>query len=149
MTNKEAGGKPPLVDRTPPLIWEMPREEHSPACLYIGQEVLPATQSTYPSNTTPPHHLITMPLQDLMITLISTFDKYAKGDGDSSTLSQNELFELAKKEFPALCQSEKKDEILKGVIGQMDMDGDNKVNFKEFVIFISCLTIALKENIKM
>ncbi|KAM4013066.1 protein S100-A2-like [Anomaloglossus baeobatrachus] len=88
-----------------------------------------------------------MTLQDQMIAIVLTFDKYAKGDGDCSTLSQAELCDLAKKEFPALCQNQSKDELLKGIIGKMDMDGDKKVDFKEFMIFMSCLTMALKESI--
>ncbi|XP_044128297.1 protein S100-G-like [Bufo gargarizans] len=88
-----------------------------------------------------------MALQSVMVTLMKTFDSYAKGDGDSGTLSKSELISLVQKEFPALCESQNKDEILKGIFGQMDMDGDNKVNFKEFIIFLACLTISLKESL--
>ncbi|CAJ0967220.1 unnamed protein product [Ranitomeya imitator] len=88
-----------------------------------------------------------MTLQDQMIGIILTFDKYAKGDGDCSSLSQAELVELAKKEFPALSQNQSKDELLKGIFGKLDMDGDKKVDFKEFMLFISCLAMAIKESI--
>ncbi|XP_073419115.1 protein S100-A4-like [Dendrobates tinctorius] len=88
-----------------------------------------------------------MTLQDLMVNIILTFDKYAKGDGDCSSLSQSELFDLAKKEFPALSQNQSKDELMKGIFGKLDMDGDKKVDFKEFMIFITCLAMALKESI--
>ncbi|XP_073493482.1 protein S100-A2-like isoform X2 [Phyllobates terribilis] len=89
-----------------------------------------------------------MTLQDQMIAMIFTFDSYAKGDGDSSSLSQDELFQLAKKEFPALSQNQNKDELLKGIFGKLDTDGNKKVDFKEFMIFISCLTMAIKESIQ-
>ncbi|XP_040267986.1 protein S100-A2-like [Bufo bufo] len=88
-----------------------------------------------------------MALQGVMITVMKTFDSYAKGDGDSSTLSKSELINLVQKEFPALCESQKKDEILKGICGQMDMDGDSKVDFKEYVTFLACVTMALKESL--
>ncbi|XP_077110924.1 protein S100-A4-like [Ranitomeya variabilis] len=88
-----------------------------------------------------------MTLQDQMIGIILTFNDYAKGDGDCSSLSQAELFELAKKEFPALSQNQSKDELLKGIFGKLDMDGDKKVDFKEFMLFISCLAMAIKESI--
>ncbi|XP_040267988.1 protein S100-B-like [Bufo bufo] len=88
-----------------------------------------------------------MALQAVMITMMKTFDSYAKGDGDSSTLSKSELINMVQKEFPALCESQKKDEILKGIFGQMDMDGDGKVDFKEFSIFMACVTMALKESL--
>ncbi|XP_040267987.1 protein S100-A2-like [Bufo bufo] len=88
-----------------------------------------------------------MALQGVMITMMKTFDSYAKGDGDSSTLSKSELINLVQKEFPALCESQKKDEILKGIFGQMDMDGDGKVDFKEYVTFLACVTICLKKSL--
>ncbi|MEE6526638.1 hypothetical protein FKM82_027385 [Ascaphus truei] len=84
-------------------------------------------------------------LESCMGYIITTFKKYAGSDKDSSTLSQDELCEMVKKEFPSLCKNEKKDQILKGIFGSMDMDGDQKVSFKEFVVFLGCLTLALEE----
>ncbi|XP_053551493.1 protein S100-G-like [Bombina bombina] len=84
-------------------------------------------------------------LEDLMIKLIGTFKTYAGKDGDGNFLNQDELCELATKEFPTLCTSGKKDEILKGIIGEMDMDGDKKVSFKEFIIFFGFLSLALED----
>ncbi|XP_063295284.1 protein S100-A4-like [Pelobates fuscus] len=87
-------------------------------------------------------------LETCMVQICSTFQRYAGKDGDAKTLSKTELVELATKEFPALCSNQNKDEVLKGVFGQLDMDGDGKVDFKEFCIFICCLTMALKEHLK-
>ncbi|XP_053331590.1 protein S100-G-like [Spea bombifrons] len=86
-------------------------------------------------------------LEAIMVGLVAVFKKYAGKDGDAQTLSKSELTELALKEFPTLSKAENKDSVLKGVFGQMDMDGDNKVTFKEFVIFFGCLTIALEEHL--
>ncbi|XP_069806312.1 protein S100-Z-like [Dendropsophus ebraccatus] len=87
-------------------------------------------------------------LQDLMMRMIDIFNSYAGSDGDCNTLSQSELVALAKAEFPLLCQHENKDQILKGVMGSMDMDGNNKVDFKEFSIFMCALTMALRDSMK-
>ncbi|XP_053560378.1 protein S100-P-like [Bombina bombina] len=84
-------------------------------------------------------------LENFIGILTSTFRKYAGKDGKDSTLSQDELCDLAVKEFPTLCNSSKKDDILKGIIGQMDMDGDKTVTFKEFVMFTGFLAIALED----
>ncbi|OCT66704.1 protein S100-G [Xenopus laevis] len=86
-------------------------------------------------------------LEQQIIQLIGTFKKYAGKDGDSSSLNQAELTEMAMKEFPSLCKNEKKDEILKGVFGKMDMDGDKKVTFDEFAMFFCFITIALEGNL--
>ncbi|XP_068108508.1 protein S100-A4-like isoform X2 [Hyperolius riggenbachi] len=87
-------------------------------------------------------------IENMMFALIKKFDFYAKGDGDGSSLNQDELCKLAEKEFPSLCTSNKKDEILKSVIGKMDMDGDKKVTFDEYMIFLSCLAMILHEHSK-
>ncbi|XP_068108511.1 protein S100-A4-like isoform X2 [Hyperolius riggenbachi] len=85
-------------------------------------------------------------IEDMMIALIQKFDFYAKGDGDGSSLNQDELCKLAEKEFPSLCASKKKDEILKSVIMKMDMDGDKKVTFDEYMIFLSCLIMIIQQQ---
>ncbi|KAG8535613.1 hypothetical protein GDO81_028152 [Engystomops pustulosus] len=88
-----------------------------------------------------------MTLQDQMIEMIKVYKHYAAADGIQGSLSKDELATLASEQFPALCQNQKKADILKGIFGEMDMDGDNKISFKEFVIFIGCLTIALQESL--
>ncbi|KAE8588940.1 hypothetical protein XENTR_v10022827 [Xenopus tropicalis] len=82
-------------------------------------------------------------LEQMAMHLNVIFKKYAGKDGDCSSLNQNELCEMALKEFPHLCTSEKKDAILNGVIGKMDMDGDKKVTFEEFALFFAFISIAL------
>ncbi|XP_056401910.1 protein S100-A1-like [Hyla sarda] len=89
-----------------------------------------------------------MKLQDLMMAMIQIYDRYASSDGDRSCLSNKELVDLAQAEFPLLCQHENKDQILKGVMGSMDMNKDNKVDFQEFCVFMCALTMALKDAMK-
>ncbi|KAM4665127.1 protein S100-A2-like [Discoglossus pictus] len=86
-------------------------------------------------------------LEEVVLKMIITFEKYARKDGDGSTLSQDELCDLAVKEFPTLCRSTKKDDILKGILGSMDLDRDNKVCFKEFTVFIGCLAMAIRDQL--
>ncbi|XP_078526062.1 protein S100-P-like [Lissotriton helveticus] len=88
-----------------------------------------------------------MNLEFLMLKLIETFDKYAGRDGDSRTLSQSELVQLAKAEFPSLCKAGKDDDVLKGICGSMDIDGDKLVTFQEFGTFIVAVASLLKDHI--
>ncbi|XP_030043419.1 protein S100-P [Microcaecilia unicolor] len=74
------------------------------------------------------------------------FYSYSGTDGDKSTLSANELGALARKEFPSLCRDPKSEEVLKSVLMDMDMDGDKKLNYKEFVLFLVCLSIVMDEG---
>ncbi|KAG8560270.1 hypothetical protein GDO81_014871 [Engystomops pustulosus] len=89
-----------------------------------------------------------MTLQDQMIEMMKVYQHYAAADGIQGSLSKDKLATLASAEFPTLCQNQKKDDILKGIFGEMDMDGDNKISFKEFAIFLGSLTIALKESLE-
>ncbi|XP_053331592.1 protein S100-G-like [Spea bombifrons] len=86
-------------------------------------------------------------LEAIMVGLMAIFKKYAGKDGEGQSLSKSELTELALKEFPTLSKTENKDNILQGVFGQMDMDGDNEVTFKEFVLFVGCVTMALGDHL--
>ncbi|OCT66703.1 protein S100-G [Xenopus laevis] len=81
-------------------------------------------------------------LEKSIFDLVETYKKYA---GDDCVLNQEELRKLAMKEFPTLCQSDQKDDIMKKVFAQMDMDGDNKVTFKEFALFYCYIAISLGE----
>ncbi|XP_029435264.1 protein S100-G-like [Rhinatrema bivittatum] len=84
-------------------------------------------------------------LETVINNLIQTFDKYARSEGDKGTLSPNELCALARNEFPSLCKDTKSEAILTGILGDMDLDGDKEVTFKEFVLFLCFLTMAIKE----
>ncbi|KAJ1081035.1 hypothetical protein NDU88_001221 [Pleurodeles waltl] len=88
-----------------------------------------------------------MNLEILMVKLIQTFDKYACTDGDSSSLSQGELIKLAKAEFPSLSKAGKDEDVLKGICGHMDIDGDKQVTFQEFGTFIVAVASILKKHI--
>ncbi|XP_078527480.1 protein S100-P-like [Lissotriton helveticus] len=87
-----------------------------------------------------------MNLEALMCTMIEKFNKYAGEDKDSSTLSQPELIKMAKAEFPTLCKMDKSGDILKGICGKMDLDGDHVVTFQEYGIFMISIACVLRES---
>ncbi|XP_077319986.1 protein S100-G-like [Lithobates pipiens] len=88
-------------------------------------------------------------VEDCMTLMILKFEEYAKKrDSDGDTLSTDELYDLAVAEFPTLCGSGKKDEVLKGIIGKMDVNNDKKVTFEEFMCFSASVAIAIREILK-
>ncbi|KAM5125987.1 protein S100-A2-like [Mantella aurantiaca] len=88
-------------------------------------------------------------VEDVMAAMIVKFEKYAASkDRDANTMSYDELYAMAIKEFPTLCSSTNKDEILKGIIGKMDANNDKLVDFEEFMCFVACVTIAVRKITK-
>ncbi|XP_072283883.1 protein S100-A4-like [Pyxicephalus adspersus] len=86
----------------------------------------------------------TLNLEDLVSLFIVKFQQYSGKDQDKDTLSQDELCALAVKEFPTLCASQNKQDILNGIIGKMDANKDKKVDFEEFMCFSACVAIAIR-----
>uniref|UniRef100_A0A6I8RMX0 EF-hand domain-containing protein n=1 Tax=Xenopus tropicalis TaxID=8364 RepID=A0A6I8RMX0_XENTR len=84
-------------------------------------------------------------LEQMAMHLNVIFKKYAGKDGDCSSLNQNELCEMALKEFPHLCVSTLAPETCGSSfsLSCMDMDGDKKVTFEEFALFFAFISIAL------
>ncbi|XP_073465216.1 protein S100-A6-like [Aquarana catesbeiana] len=88
-------------------------------------------------------------VEEMMTLMIVKFEEYAKKrDSDANTLNPDELYDLAKAEFPTISGSGKKDEVLKGIISKMDANNDKKVTFKEFMSFSATLAIVLRESLK-
>ncbi|XP_078541858.1 protein S100-A4-like [Lissotriton helveticus] len=86
-----------------------------------------------------------MPLEELCEAMIQTFKKYSGADGKTGELNQDELSKLLKEEFPSLSASGKDEDMAKEVMKMMDLDGDKKVSFKEFAIFLAFLSMLLEE----
>ncbi|XP_069074161.1 protein S100-A2-like [Pleurodeles waltl] len=87
-----------------------------------------------------------MNLEEVICKMIEKFDKYAGEDKDSRTLSQPELIKLAKAEFPTLSKIDKSGDVLKGICGKMDLDGDKFVDFQEYGIFLISIACILRES---
>uniref|UniRef100_A0A8C2ZEB9 Protein S100 n=1 Tax=Cyclopterus lumpus TaxID=8103 RepID=A0A8C2ZEB9_CYCLU len=67
-----------------------------------------------------------------------TFDKYAKGEGDESTLTKGELTQLIKKELLGDVSRTKAEFFCK-----LDQDGDGVVNYMEYVTFVLNMSLKL------
>ncbi|NWH92257.1 S10A4 protein, partial [Aegithalos caudatus] len=69
------------------------------------------------------------PLEQAMALMVTTFHKYSAKEGDKYKLSKAELKELLSKELP--------------VFGS-----DSEVDFKEYVCFLACVTMAFNDFFK-
>ncbi|KAM8920763.1 protein S100-G-like [Pelodytes ibericus] len=86
-------------------------------------------------------------LETCMVSIMAIFNKHSSKDGKPGSLNKDELCELVFQEFPTLCGNAKKDDIMNGIFGKMDMDGNNEVDYREFMIFLTFLSIAMQEQL--
>ncbi|XP_032991992.1 protein S100-A6-like [Lacerta agilis] len=83
------------------------------------------------------------PLDQAIGLLVAIFHKYAGKDGDKNTLSKKELKELIQKELtigPKLQDAE-----VQGLMKDLDRNGDQVVNFQEYVTFLAALAMIYNE----
>uniref|UniRef100_A0A8B9QDR5 S100 calcium binding protein P n=1 Tax=Apteryx owenii TaxID=8824 RepID=A0A8B9QDR5_APTOW len=76
-------------------------------------------------------------LETAMGMTIAVFDKYAKAQGNTQTLTKAELKTLLEKELPNFLSGQ---DALDRIFKDLDENGDSQVDFKEFVTFVAALT---------
>ncbi|NXO59338.1 S100P protein, partial [Aramus guarauna] len=79
-------------------------------------------------------------LETAMEMIIAVFDKYAKADGNTQTLTKAELKTLLENELPKFLTSGKDKNTIDNLFKSLDENRDSQVDFKEFVIFVTALT---------
>ncbi|XP_078525684.1 protein S100-P-like isoform X2 [Lissotriton helveticus] len=79
-----------------------------------------------------------MHLEELCGAMIQTFKKYSGADGKDGELNQDELSKLLK-------ASGKDEDLSKEVMKAMDLDGDQKVSFREFAVFLARMSTLMEE----
>ncbi|XP_038124401.1 protein S100-P-like [Cyprinodon tularosa] len=79
-------------------------------------------------------------LESAMAILLHTFDKYANSDGVKETMSQSEVKTLIEKELPGLVKAAKNPDQVEKFLKSLDSNGDNMVDFKEFMVLVGSLT---------
>ncbi|KAK5922259.1 hypothetical protein CgunFtcFv8_019538 [Champsocephalus gunnari] len=77
-------------------------------------------------------------LEEQLIVLKKTFDKYAGKDGDKGSLSKAELADLFHEEIPEMAGDKKQ---LDQFFASLDGDKDGTVSFPEFVQFAATLML--------
>uniref|UniRef100_A0A8C3Y669 Protein S100-A4 n=1 Tax=Catharus ustulatus TaxID=91951 RepID=A0A8C3Y669_CATUS len=91
------------------------------------------------------------PLEQALALMVTTFHKYSAKEGDKFKLSKAELKELLNKELPAFGsvsdpgQRETTRDSLRRLMNDLDHDKDSEVDFKEYVCFLACVTMAFND----
>ncbi|XP_053225675.1 protein S100-A6-like [Podarcis raffonei] len=83
------------------------------------------------------------PLDQAIGMLVVTFHNYTGKDGDKNALSKKELTELIQKELtigPKLQDAE-----IYALMKDLDRNGDQVVNFQEYVTFLGALAMIYNE----
>ncbi|XP_048359305.1 protein S100-A6-like [Sphaerodactylus townsendi] len=79
-------------------------------------------------------------------TLVAAFHDYAKKHNDGTTINKKELKELIEKEV-SLGQKVNDKEI-QGLMGDLDRNGDEKLDFKEYLTLLGRLAVHYNEGLK-
>ncbi|XP_013035029.3 protein S100-P [Anser cygnoides] len=79
-------------------------------------------------------------LETAMGMATAVFDKYAKMEDNTQTLTKAELKTLLEKELPNFLSTGKDKDAIDKAFRNLDENGDFQVDFKEFVIFVAALT---------
>ncbi|XP_056154317.1 protein S100-A4-like [Lampris incognitus] len=84
-------------------------------------------------------------VQQAMDLLIKTFYKYSGAEGDKYTLSKSELKDLLRNELGEMLGKTNDKAAVDKIFADLDSNKDNSVDFKEYVIMVSCLTVLCNE----
>ncbi|KAM6219436.1 protein S100-A2 [Rhynchocyon petersi] len=88
------------------------------------------------------------PLEKSLGVLVNTFYKYSGQDGDKFKLSKREMKELLQKELPSYVGDKVDEEGLSKMMGDLDENGDQEVDFQEYTVFLAVITIIRNDFFK-
>ncbi|XP_044216203.1 protein S100-A1-like [Thunnus albacares] len=80
-----------------------------------------------------------------MIGLIELFHSYASKGGDPTQLDKKELKTLLKTEFPNFVSACKDPAELDKFMSELDFNGDGQVDFNEFMIMVTTMTLVCNQ----
>ncbi|XP_042345392.1 protein S100-A10b [Plectropomus leopardus] len=84
-------------------------------------------------------------LEKCMESLILTFHKYAKEDGNEKTLTKKELKKLMENELPTFLATQKNPKTVDCILKDLDQNRDDKLDFEEFLPLIVGLSMACEK----
>ncbi|XP_060777436.1 protein S100-A10b [Neoarius graeffei] len=88
-------------------------------------------------------------LERAMEALIVVFHRYAAKGGNTNTLSRQELRQLMEAELPNFLKSQKDPATIDKIMKDLDSNGDEQVDFEEFVSLVVGLSIACEQCYQM
>ncbi|XP_070691066.1 protein S100-A1 [Pempheris klunzingeri] len=84
-------------------------------------------------------------LETAIADLIKVFHSYSGKEGDKYKLSKAELKNLLQEQLPGFLEANKDPMEVEKILGELDENKDDQVDFQEFVNLVSVLTIACNE----
>ncbi|XP_022065001.1 protein S100-A10b [Acanthochromis polyacanthus] len=84
-------------------------------------------------------------LEKSMESLIVTFHRYAKDDGDKKTLTKKDLKKLLENELPNFLKSQNDQKVVDNIMKDLDNNKDDKLDFEEFIPLIAGLSMACEK----
>lgn len=79
-----------------------------------------------------------------MVAIIEVFKEYAGKQGDKLKMNKAELKKLLTEQFPGMEEADDQEQV-KELMAGLDIDGDSELDFSEFMIYVTSLTIIMNE----
>ncbi|XP_007131001.2 protein S100-A2 [Physeter macrocephalus] len=77
--------------------------------------------------------------------MVTTFHKYSGQEGDKFKLSKGEMKKLLHKELPSFVGKKVDEEGLKRMMGDLDKNSDQEVDFQEYALSLALVTITCND----